>query len=527
VARTSANAFNTDTHHDRARSATDGDLTVATFQAAFEDVTGWSLELASPKLEPRSAAAGPRHFVAEQDTALASGGLRFHLVPSGRRRTGDDSRPLHPADARRLAHASAQLMQELCTARAALWQREAELAAGVPVAPRTDEDQHLARRLESILHGGAEAVGCRSAALYLLDSATTQLKLRSSWGLPARRLTQPARPLRGAVADLEALVGHVVAIEDVARTQHWNVPERALAAICVPVSSPTEPLGTLWMFDHRSRPFTPEQTGLVEIIAGRVAAELQREMLLQECVSSKQLTRQLERAADWQRNHLPNVAPLLDDWQVQGIADEANALRTGFFDWFMPPDGSLAIVLGHVEGTVIEAALTMATLQTAVRAHAQYAGDATQLVARVNEALWQGSAGGNDASLFFGKLYPNSGQVDFSTAGRIAAGVQRSHGFEPINVSAVPLGLQPDDEFTAGRVMLGRGDALVVAGQRAAWDEAVGEAAAGNGRVPTSRTPADVGADDTSLDALAVRAADEMSGCRRTLLAVRRGRVAR
>ena len=48
------------------------------------------------------------------------------------------------------------------------------LAAGVPVREHDDEEQHLALRLDAILKGGAEAVGCQAAALYLLDAGYCQ-----------------------------------------------------------------------------------------------------------------------------------------------------------------------------------------------------------------------------------------------------------------------------------------------------------------------------------------------------------------
>ena len=54
---------------------------------------------------------------------------------------------------------------------------------------------------------GAEAVGCQSAALYLLDDDTSELKMRSCWGLPCDRLAAPARPLRGAVGGPRSPVG--------------------------------------------------------------------------------------------------------------------------------------------------------------------------------------------------------------------------------------------------------------------------------------------------------------------------------
>jgi len=110
--------------------------------------------------------------------------------------------PLDAATMRSVGSALVGLLDELLEARRALWHREAELAAGVPVAPHPDEQGHLAARLEAVLRGGAEAVGCQAAAIYLLDEATTQLKLRSCCGLPFDRLTAPPRRLQGATADL-------------------------------------------------------------------------------------------------------------------------------------------------------------------------------------------------------------------------------------------------------------------------------------------------------------------------------------
>lgn len=138
----------------------------------------------------------------------------------------------------------------------------------------------LARLLQSVLRAGVEACECEAAALYLLDDATTSLELRASFGLPSERLSQPSRPLKGAIADLEALLGHAVALERASAFGPWRVPEEFAAALCVPVSSPSVPLGTLWFFSDHPRDFTERQTNLAELVAGRLAAELERATLL-------------------------------------------------------------------------------------------------------------------------------------------------------------------------------------------------------------------------------------------------------
>lgn len=153
------------------------------------------------------------------------------------------------------------------------------IAASAAIA-MADSPEQFDRLLASVLHAGADCCDCQAAAFYLLDDMTTSLALRASFGLPVDRSVQPPRPLKGAVADLEALLGHAVALERASAFGPWRVPEEFAAALCVPVSSDSTPLGTLWFFSDRPRDFTDCQTNMAEIVAGRLAAELERATLL-------------------------------------------------------------------------------------------------------------------------------------------------------------------------------------------------------------------------------------------------------
>ena len=269
-----------------------------------------------------------------------------------------------------LAAAIADLLQELHQTRCALWQREAELAAGVPVMPHPDEQTHLAERLESVLKAGAQAVGCQAAAIYLLDDATRKLKLRACWGLPRSRFVDSPRPLRGATADLEALVGHAVIVRNAELLPNWQIPEEFRSAVCVPISSPTTPFGTLWTFCDHGRDFSVDETNLIEIVAGRIAADLERAVLLNQTLKLRSLARQLTHAAQWQQHRLPRIKPMLPGWDLSGWTAQAGAMGGDFHDWFVLLSGDLAVAVGDAQGKMFESGLTTATLHTALCAHA-------------------------------------------------------------------------------------------------------------------------------------------------------------
>ncbi|MHC4407118.1 MAG: GAF domain-containing protein, partial [Planctomycetota bacterium] len=306
---------------------------------AFRQVTGWSLRYAKGS-KPNDPADLTWSTPANPGVGATPGHLR--LEPDGSASAGEAGDP-DPGAVRNLASALSDIVGELLETRHALWQREADLAAGVPLVPHPNAAGHLASRLQAVLKGGAEAVDCHAAALYLLDEATTSLKLRSSWGLPQARLLRPPRSLEGALADLEAMLGHAVVLEDTRLPGKWNPPEDFPSAVCVPVATPTNILGTLWVFSKEARPFNDRQTNIIEVVAGRVAAVLEREILMREAVDGAQLKRHLAAAERLQQSQFPTVAPLFDDWDIAGWTASSGSVGGDFHDWFILPDGGMAV----------------------------------------------------------------------------------------------------------------------------------------------------------------------------------------
>jgi serine phosphatase RsbU (regulator of sigma subunit) len=422
-----------------------------------------------------------------------------------------------------MAATLAQTLGELSQAREALREREAELAAGVPVVGHRDEEAHLAARLEAVLKAGAESIGCQAAALYLLDAATTELKMRSCHGLPATKLVEPARPLKGAMADLEALTGSAVALEDDALHEFWNVPEPCGSAVCVPVSSPTTLLGTLWFFCREPREFSDQETNQAEIIAGRIAADLEREMLLTAGAESRQLQRQLHEAGRLQENQLPRVAPLLDRWQMAGWAEQKHDVGGDFFDWSVLAEGQVALLLGDALERGVPAALAAASLRATLRAHAEYGAPAGEVLGRVSRSLWTGSAGDLFAAAFFAKLDPHTGQLEYAHAGRLGAIVLYEGGWRSLAGDAVPLAMRPDLHYATAETVLEPGAALIVYsdGVRDALDHMgrpLGEGLLAKALLPHLDAPAKELVDRVR-DALEAHAADSNLDDRAVLIA--------
>jgi sigma-B regulation protein RsbU (phosphoserine phosphatase) len=358
-----------------------------------------------------------------------------------------------------LARAIARMVGEVATTRHAIWEREAELAAGIPVAARPAEPEVLAERLDGILRGGCEAIGCAAAGFYLLDAGTTELKLRAAWGLPRIKLTEPARSLRGATADLEALTGHAVVLANEQLCRLWHAPEAAEAAVCVPVSSPTMPLGTLWFFAQSERDFDDRQTQLAEIVAGRLAAELEREVLLGDAASRAAGDRKEQSFEHWAADNA--ALPRLDvpGWSLAASIPSGNKAAS-FADAFITDHGTVALVLGASERTGPEAQLVVAALRTAVRAHAMRLRRASAVVQAVHQTLVSAFPGDVAGSLAVALLHSNSGYFHFAASGHAAATLKRPKRARRLQTTATVIGSDGELSLTEERGRLAAGEQL-------------------------------------------------------------------
>jgi hypothetical protein len=263
---------------------------------------------------------------------------------------------------------------------------------------------------------------------------------------------------------LEALAGHAIVLEDAQRAEHWNLPETSFrAVICVPISTPTVPLGTLWMFSKERRDFNARESNLVEIIAGRVSVELEREILIRQAHQDAQ-----PRVADSPTNSWrPNVPPLLDGWQFALHQAVTAASRCETYHWHLRNDSHLQLSLAVMQEQDGDAALATAAIGGVIRCQQSQApsiANVDQRVGTANQVLWSGSHGDQFATMLSLDLDTAEGSLRYVTAGAAAAFALRPHGWESLSSDGPLLGDNPDEPFEVATSELGPGDALLLIG---------------------------------------------------------------
>ncbi|GIW96746.1 MAG: hypothetical protein KatS3mg111_0079 [Pirellulaceae bacterium] len=355
------------------------------------------------------------------------------------------------------------LVQQLAQAEQALEKQEAQLATNIGVSISADETDRLTERLKHTLQQAILQTGSDAGAIYLLDDTTSELKMRCVSGLPVSRLAAPARPLRGAMADLEALLGHAVLIENTALAPEWNCPEDFAAAICLPIGSPTMPHGTLWLWSNHVRDFSTMDIEIGKLAAEKVLVEIERSVLADEVLKSRSLSRDAERASLLQATRLPSSQPVHEDYDVAGWTYPAGGLCGSFHTWDMNKEQAIVGAIGDAKQGGALGAMIVSSVQSIIEACCQSVHHPSQIMRRANDVLWQAYEGEAQCSLGYFHLEPTSGTVKLSLAGTIRAFLIGPQGYRPLRSIPTRLASQPDTQFLEERFTLAGGELLLMA----------------------------------------------------------------
>ena len=217
------------------------------------------------------------------------------------------------------------------------------------------------------------------------------------------------------------------------------------------------PVGTFCIYDTEPRELDDKQLDTFTELASWAQRELER-------------SDDLERAADVQRHLLPRAIGDMPGYSVCAMCLPAYAVGGDFYDHY-PIEGGAAFTVADVMGKGLGAAILAASVRAALRGASravdkvECSTDPADVVNSVAELLAD-DLGRTDTfvTLFHAHLDTASATVRYVDAGHGISVVVRASGrVEPLDGDGLPIGVLGGDSWTAGEVVLGEGDSLIIA----------------------------------------------------------------
>ncbi len=331
---------------------------------------------------------------------------------------------------------------------------------GRDFADTRDIDRTLARALARI----CEHMGAEGGALFLLEDEGRVLRCQASEG--AVQIAGIMLPSDHGVIGRVVQSNAGVIVHDPASDPSFDgsidartgfVTRSILAA---PLSVRENCIGAIELINKRADDgrFQPTDLALLEVLCSSAALAILNARLSVELAEQERVRREVELAAEIQRNLLPS--PPSPDFPVFGLNIPARKVSGDFYDFFQLADGRIAFCLGDVSGKGINAALLMAKTASLYRCLGKEETSPGRLLARINDEIFETATRGMFVTLIGGVYNPTTDRLCFANAGHEPPLYQSRDGsFTDFPADAPPLGILPatGDRLPERELALGGG----------------------------------------------------------------------
>jgi len=305
-------------------------------------------------------------------------------------------------------------------------------------------ERDLPATLNAALEGLVRSLGARSAEGFVWRPESGDFVFQASRG---RAL--PSRP--GAERD-DPLLGRCLA-EGTVLCRPAEGGETAVAY--APLRPEGRPYGVLRL--TRERSFDSRDSAMLTAMAGTAALAIANASLAAKLQEQHDTLRDLEFAAEIQRNLLPVVTP--GACPVFGLNRPIRQVSGDFFDFFTLPDQRIAFALGDVAGKGMNAALLMAKAASLYRCLGKTIHRPVEILQRLNREIFETASRGMFVTMVAGIYDPAAGFVEFANSGHEPPLLRTpDHSYATFPADAPPLGILPEVTPAAQRVDLTGGE---------------------------------------------------------------------
>jgi serine phosphatase RsbU (regulator of sigma subunit) len=212
-------------------------------------------------------------------------------------------------------------------------------------------------------------------------------------------------------------------------------------------------------FHTRVRVRSNDEFGALAGAFNQMAEDLERHEAA--AVEQERMRRELELSRLIQTEMLPRAPLRAGAAEIAGVSIPARQVGGDFFNYFVLPDGRLALLIGDVSGKGVSAALLMANIQATLRARLPHETNLAQLADRLDRELDQNTPGGVYLTLFLGILEADGRLLHYVNAGHNPQFVvRRGGGIAAMSSTGMPIALYAGHGYAASQVSLEGGDLL-------------------------------------------------------------------
>jgi sigma-B regulation protein RsbU (phosphoserine phosphatase) len=215
-------------------------------------------------------------------------------------------------------------------------------------------------------------------------------------------------------------------------------------------------------------PYSPTDMQLLQSVATQTGFAIENSRLSSaiatETAQREVLNRELAIAREVQERLFPQQCPSIPGVELFGLCRPAREVGGDYYDFFMLPQGILALAVGDISGKGVPASLLMASLQASLRGQTLAgAANMDRLIANVNSLVYAASSVNRYATFFYAEYQPDRRLLTYVNAGHNPPILlRRNSDVARLEAGGPPVGLLPEASYEGASVEVKPGDLLLL-----------------------------------------------------------------
>ena len=208
--------------------------------------------------------------------------------------------------------------------------------------------------------------------------------------------------------------------------------------------------------------YNSDELGQLSSIASQIGVALDNVRLVRENIEKKVLEEELQIARRVQSQLLPSESPHLNGYAVSAATLPSRYVGGDYYDFELLADNQLVLVVADVSGKGMPASLLMATLRAAVNSNEDAKRSPSVMLRRINRLLFDSTSDEEFATVFYGVVDLNSGQMRYANAGHEFPYIVMHEELRTLDESGIVLGCLPEFDYSEQAVSIPAGGSLVL-----------------------------------------------------------------
>ena len=342
---------------------------------------------------------------------------------------------------------------------------------------------------KAIVYLGLKSTDASGAALYLLNDDKTQLILKYGVGdfrppYPLGEEKEQVLPFKSTDDSLNSFIDIPVNVGEhligeaaqsgesiiIKRTfsssfaRPRNHPYHISSAIAIPIRVGNVVLGVLSLVHTDDDFFSDLELASAQSFCELAAISIDNLMKYNEMLEVFELNREIDIAAEIQKNLLPQQIPRLRHTDISFKTRTCRGINGDFYDCYMIDKDNILIVICEVAGKGVPAALVITMIKTILKLVAKPGLNAAEMITALNRNITERIRIENIAALSLILYNQNTAEISYASAGNQPMLVFRSRedAYEEIQPVGIPVGLDKNATYDEALVRLSGRDHLLL-----------------------------------------------------------------